>query len=418
MTDTLTSPEAQKDDETSAADQDAEPATTDTPTASAADSAPATATLSSAAGSGLTAGHFTRYAAELCGTALAVFVTLIAALMAPMMQDLTLTILAAIAAFGAYAVATYVFGRVSGAHLNPAVTLAAALTGRLGWLDALGYLIAQVLGGLIAALLAIPIVSAVGEWYLTRAQASSGQSSESSAKVQTMLWTAMSNGYGSNASHTMSIDLQGAVILEIIASLLIVAVVMRTLDENGSVRKNTALLTGAAYGIGALITSAFTGASLNPVRATGAAIIAAQHGDKLALSQLWVFWVIPLLAGAIVGLILVIAESPATSAPVADASAASAAPSASDDAQSVQAASADADPAADPKQDEKPAVEHKSDEERDIRDFNTVIKQDTADAPADGSADDSPADMNIDYVGKKSEENESDSSDSAASDEK
>ena len=360
------------------------------------------------AGSGLTSRHLTRYLAELCGTALAVFVTLVAGALTTMTSDLTLV---ALAAFAGYAVASYVFGRVSGAHLNPAVTLAAALTGRLGWLDALGYLIAQVLGGLLAACAVIPVISSMASWYLTRMQ-SSGQSSTSTStgKLVTNFWTSVSNGYGSSAGHTMGTDLAGAVVLELIASLIVVMVAMRAIASDGVVRENSWLLIGAGYAAASAATVAFTGAAVNPARATGAAIIAAANGYKTALQQLWVFWVVPLLAGAIVGLVLVITESAKSGQSVSDASATgSQKASSSDSADGSDETSSDADA------DEKAAEPaHKSDEERDIHDFNTVIRQDTLDSSTE-KTDSDDGGMNIDYVDKKSaKDSDADSSDQSS----
>ncbi len=325
------------------------------------------------AGSGLTSKHFVRYLAELCGTALAVFVTLVAGALTTMTSDLALV---ALAAFAGYTVASYVFGRVSGAHLNPAVTLAAALTGRLGWLDALGYLIAQVLGGILAACATIPVISSMASWYLTRMQ-SSGQSSTSTSagKLATNFWTSVSNGYGSSAGHTMGTDLAGAVVLELAASLIVVMVAMRAIAEDGVVRENSWLLTGAAYAAGSAATVAFTGAAVNPARATGSAILAAANGYKGALQQLWVFWVVPLLAGAIVGLVLVISES--SKSAQTDAGSQPVASSDADDASTEHGGSDTVEKAAEPA--------HKSDEERDIHDFNTVIRQDTLDSSAEKS---------------------------------
>jgi aquaporin Z len=376
---------------------------TDTLTSSTAKNAESTTSTSTSAtagsetpkaGSALTSPRFVRYLAELCGTTLVVFVVLIAGAMTTMTSDLTLV---ALAAFVVYTAASYVFVHVSGAHLNPAVTLAAALTGRLDWPDALGYLISQVLGGLLGACAVIPIINSMASWYLTRMQSSGQtQTTASAAKLKTNFWTAITNGYGSSAGHTMNTDLAGAIVLEIIASLIIVMVAMRALRPNGIARRNSSLLVGAAYAAGSFTTVAFTGAALNPARATGAAIIASANGYKGALQQLWVFWVVPLLAGAIVGLILVIAES-AKAGKTADA-------------QPAQADSSDQDHAADAsssatEEDEDKAAEpiHKSDEERDIQDFNTVIKQDTADLSTVES--DSDEDMNIDYVDKKSAKN-------------
>lgn len=353
------------------------------------------------AGAGLTSKRFTRYLAELCGTGLAVFVTLVTGALTTMTSDLTLV---ALSAFAGYAVASYVFGHVSGAHLNPAVTLAAALTGRIGWLDALGYVIAQVIGGILAALAVDPVISSMADWYLTRMQSSGQQSTTSTSKLRTNFWTSVSNGYGSGDGHTMGTNLTGAVILELIASLVIVMVAMRALRSSGIMRKNSWLLIGCAYAAGSVATIAFTGSALNPARATGSAILAAMNGYSGAARQLWVFWVVPLLAGAIVGLVLVICESAkATSAAKSSAQ--------KEDTNAQAASSNEADKSAAAEDAAPAAPVHKSDEERDIHDFNTVIKQDTADDNVEKN--DAADGMNIDYVDKNPSTGADDSSDKA-----
>jgi len=66
------------------------------------------------------------------------------------------------------------------------------------------------------------------------------------------------------------------------------------------------------YAVATMLTVFFTGGGMNPARSTAAAIIAIFEGDKTAISDLWVFWVVPLLAGAIVGLIDLLFRSQTT----------------------------------------------------------------------------------------------------------
>ena len=66
---------------------------------------------------------------------------------------------------------------------------------------------------------------------------------------------------------------------------------------------------GLAYGVGAAISYPVTGAALNPARATGIAIFAQNQGlSQEPLQQLWVFWICPILAAAIVSLVAIVAS--------------------------------------------------------------------------------------------------------------
>ena len=100
------------------------------------------------------------YVAELLGTFTLVFIGSISILAAVAAnQPLVL-----VAAFGfglALLAGLYAFGEISGGHFNPAVSLGLAIAGRFAWADLIGYWIAQVVGGIIAAALVYVIASGV-----------------------------------------------------------------------------------------------------------------------------------------------------------------------------------------------------------------------------------------------------------------
>ncbi|MDN6523468.1 MAG: aquaporin, partial [Bifidobacterium crudilactis] len=115
----------------------------------------------------------------------------------------------------------------------------------------------------------------------------------------------VSNSMLSQASITFSVTM--AIILEIIAGLIVVGAAVSTLRQNGEADKQHVLYSGIAYGIGAAITFPVTGAGLNPARSTGIAIFAQNKGlTQQPLQQLWVFWICPILAAAIVALVIII----------------------------------------------------------------------------------------------------------------
>jgi aquaporin Z len=292
---------------------------------------------------GLTASLVVRGLAEFVGTFFVVFVLLGAASWTLIGSGGTVfsTALAAVVAYG---VAALTFGKVSGGHFNPAVTLAAALVGKIKWIDALVYAIAQVVAGIAAAAVLLPLIPLLPT---------------SSSLTEKSWWGFMVNGFGQNSpiylNSQENISMQFAIVVELIGSLIVVAAVVSAMRDNGAPSKSFALTSAFAYGAATFITSPIDGASLNPARSTGPAIFAQVKGMTSSLSQLWVFWVVPLLAGAVVGLVIAITKTAQHSTPSLDEASPFGAVSASSD----DAEQANDDAAA---------------EEADLAEFNAVIE--------------------------------------------
>ncbi len=201
----------------------------------------------------------------------------------------------AIATGVAYGVVTLVFSAFSKVQLNPAVTLAAVLGSRTRPLDGLLYVVAQLIGALAAGALFRGLLPL-------------------SQTLTSKLWLAFAvNGFDKGSVSATALNGAGAhfgimiaIVVELVASLIIVAMFMRgTDDEDGSTQRYAAGM-GLAYGLGAAITFPVSGAALNPARATGIAVFAQGQGlGAEPLVQLWVFWVAPVLAAAIVSLVVV-----------------------------------------------------------------------------------------------------------------
>lgn len=168
------------------------------------------------------------------------------------------------------AVLTYAFAKVSGAHLNPAVSLAMLVTKKLSVKDFFGYIVSQFAGGIAGAALLIVLLG--------------GRTSLGA------------NGYGSLS--TFGITLWLALLVEIIASFFFVYAVLAA-KERDSESGGGALISGLALTAVYLFAVPFTGGSANPARSFGPALL--QGGD--ALSQVWVFIVAP-LAGALLASLL------------------------------------------------------------------------------------------------------------------
>ena len=171
-------------------------------------------------------------------------------------------------AFGLAVVAmAYTIGEISGCHINPAITFAVALSGRMSWKDACGYWVGQVIGGIIAGALLLLVSNVVKAPDLTGALGSNG--------------VANAGGVG------------GAFLVEVIATFIFVLVVLGTTDAKYGAGKPAGLAIGLSLILIHLVCINLTGTSVNPARSIGPALFAG--GD--ALKDLWVFICAPLVGG-------------------------------------------------------------------------------------------------------------------------
>ena len=202
---------------------------------------------------------FRKFAAEFLGTMiLVVFGCGAALLFSPTFPLTTLTVALA---FGLVIIAmAAAIGDISGCHINPAVSLAMLLDGRMGIGEFLTYLAAQFLGG-IAGGGVLALIS--------------------NGNVQSGLG---SNGYLESASSHISI--LGAFVIEIILTFVFVFVVLR-------VTKRAENIFGIYY----------TGTSVNPARSFGPAFVSALLGNTAPLKQVWLFIAAP-LAGAVIAVLV------------------------------------------------------------------------------------------------------------------
>ena len=198
----------------------------------------------------------------------------------------------------AYAAAIGIASKFSGGHVNPAITIASMLTGRTPYISGILYIIAQVLGAIAAAGVTVFVLP-------------------QTKMVPAHTWFApVVNGFENasiSANQLKSVNASfgviTALVVEIIAVLVIVATAMTYMNDNGSTKCGYSTHMGIAYAAGAFITYQITGAGLNPARSTGIAILA--QSQKLSvspLSQLWVFWIAPIFAAALVGFVMLICK--------------------------------------------------------------------------------------------------------------
>ena len=214
-----------------------------------------------------------KYFAELVGT----FILVLFGVGTAVIAGNKVGIVGIALAFGlAQAAAIYGMGPVSGGHVNPAVSLGVWMAGRMSAKDMFGYWVGQFAGAILAAAVIWMIASGINGGYNVAA-AGLGQ-----------------DGWG--PAYQGGYDLAAAVLFEFVATLIFVIVVL------GSTQKSApAGFAGLAIGIALAMVHIFgvniTGVSVNPARSLGPALFA---GGK-ALSQLWLFLVIPSIGGIVAG---------------------------------------------------------------------------------------------------------------------
>ena len=185
--------------------------------------------------------------------------------------------LATAVAFGLTVLAlAYTIGPISGAHVNPAVTMGFLASGRMGLEEAVGYWFAQFAGGIVGALVLWGIFS------------TSPIYSRSAVGLGT-------DGYGKNSM--VGINAGGAFLAEVVLTFLFVFVVLGATSKLGA-PGFAGLAIGLSLTVVHLIGIPLTGTSVNPARSLGPALIVGHD----ALKQLWVFILAPLVGGAIAAL--------------------------------------------------------------------------------------------------------------------
>ncbi len=221
-----------------------------------------------------------KYVAEFIGTLLLVFVGLGTAIF----DGKSVGALGISLAFGfALLALAYAIGPISGCHINPAVTLGAAVAGRMKGSDVIPYWIAQFLGGICGfGFLATIIIG------------SSSMTSNAAAQM-------VANGFGDHSPG--GYNLAAGFVAEVICTFILVFTVIGS--TSAKVPFGFAgIPIGIALAIANFVAIPITNASINPARSLGPAI----YAGGWALSQLWLFIVAPLLGGLIAALIYRVIE--------------------------------------------------------------------------------------------------------------
>jgi aquaporin Z len=218
-----------------------------------------------------------KYAAEGIGTFWLTFAGCGSAVIAAAFPQVGIGLLGVSLAFGLTVVTmAYSIGHISGCHLNPAVTIGLAAGGRFPTNQIVPYIVAQVLGAVVAAVLLYVIASGAPGFDLAKGFAA--------------------NGYGDHSPGKYS--LVSGFLAEFVLTGMFLFIIMGSTHG-----KAPAGFAPLAIGLGLvlihLVSIPVTNTSVNPARSTGPALIAGGP----ALLQLWLFWLAPILGGAAGGIL-------------------------------------------------------------------------------------------------------------------
>jgi aquaporin Z len=170
----------------------------------------------------------------------------------------------------------YAFGSISGGHFNPAVTVGAWMGGRFPVAHVIPYVLVQVLGGALGACIIYVVASGAAGF-----DPSAGFAS---------------NGYGPHSPHGYSMT--SAIVAEAVLTFLFLMVILRTTAKDAPAGF-APLAIGLCLTLIHLISIPVTNTSVNPARSTAVAIFQ----GSWALEQLWLFWVAPIVGGALAGIV-------------------------------------------------------------------------------------------------------------------
>ncbi|MGB5903562.1 MAG: aquaporin Z [Xanthobacteraceae bacterium] len=218
-----------------------------------------------------------KYVAEAIGTFWLTFAGCGSAVIAAGFPQVGIGLLGVALAFGLSVVTmAYAIGHISGAHLNPAVTLGLAAGGRFPAGQVLPYIVAQVIGAIVASAVLYMIASGAAGFDLAKGFAS--------------------NGYGEHSPGHY--NLVACLISEVVMTMVFLFIIMGSTHGKAPVGF-APLAIGLTLTMIHLVSIPVTNTSVNPARSTGPALFV----GGWALQQLWLFWVAPLVGGVLGGVL-------------------------------------------------------------------------------------------------------------------
>ena len=218
-----------------------------------------------------------KYAAEAIGTFWLTFAGCGSAVIAAGFPEVGIGLVGVSLAFGLSVVTmAYAIGHISGCHLNPAVTIGLAAGGRFPAQQIVPYIIAQVVGAIIGAAMLYAIATGAPGFDLGKGFASNGYDLHSPGQ------------YG----------MMACFLTEVVMTMMFLFVIMGA--THGRAPAGFApLAIGLALVMIHLVSIPVTNTSVNPARSTGPALFV----GGWAMTQLWLFWVAPLIGGALGGVV-------------------------------------------------------------------------------------------------------------------
>ncbi|HSW23285.1 MAG TPA: aquaporin Z [Burkholderiaceae bacterium] len=214
------------------------------------------------------------YAAEFLGTFWLVLGGCGSAVLAAAFPEVGIGLHGVSLAFGLTVLTmAYAIGHISGCHLNPAVSVGLWVGGRFPAAKLAPYIVAQVLGGIVAGAVLYVIASGAAGFDVTKGFAS--------------------NGYGDHSPGGYS--LLAALVCEVVMTMFFLLIILGATDKRAPAGF-APIAIGLALTLIHLISIPVTNTSVNPARSTGVALFV---GDW-AVAQLWLFWLAPIV-GAVLG---------------------------------------------------------------------------------------------------------------------
>jgi len=173
------------------------------------------------------------------------------------------------------ALMVYAFGHVSGAHINPAVTIPMMITKKISVADGIGYIIFQVIGAIIATLSLMAILPEIGK---------------------PVLW----GGHG-GPSELLNHSVMSGFVVEVILTFFLVLVIFMTAVHKKAPKSVYGAAIGGMVFLLHIVGIPLTGASMNPARSLAPAVAT---GDAGLLEIQWLYWVAPIIGGIIAGVVM------------------------------------------------------------------------------------------------------------------
>jgi len=218
-----------------------------------------------------------KYVAEFFGTFWLVIGGCGSAVLAAAFPDVGIGLLGVSLAFGLTVLTmAFAIGHISGCHLNPAVSIGLWAGGRFQAKELLPYIVSQVLGAIVAGGVLYVIASGKASFDVAAGFASNGYDAHSPG------------GY----------SLQAAFVSEVVMTMMFLLVIMGATDKRAP-QGFAPIAIGLCLTLIHLISIPVTNTSVNPARSTGVAV----YVDGWAISQLWLFWLAPIV-GAVLGAVI------------------------------------------------------------------------------------------------------------------